>query len=138
MGIIHSKIYKNYYPVTSRYTEFTEKERDILCSWTKRFEVDVHVHEINQVKKGLDSFFTYDLDKYREIKDELIVMIKKNQFDENGLDVINDIIYSHKYNAVLSMYLFPVRGNYMKVLPKREGLITRIKKALDSPKNETS
>ena len=115
MGILYSDIYKKYFPLKIRYTEFTEREKRVLCRWAKNFESDIHCREIQEAKNiarcGLEDCYirTYDMSVYSA--DTIIDMITKNQFDEQWLHIINLIIYGHKYNFLLSClpwFFFPM------------------------------
>lgn len=106
MRIIYSDIYKKYFPIVWKYTEFTEIEKKRLCLWAKRFKIDTKTNEFKKARYGPRYIITYNFDSYNV--DEIINMIMNNQFDEQGLIAINSIIYSHKYTTLLSFYFFPI------------------------------
>lgn len=105
--MLKSKLYKEYFPITEKYTQFSEKEKKILCEWARSFKTDVIHREISKAKQGFVYFPTYDMRQYdwRIMVD----MIQDNYIkDDIYLVYLNFILYGHKYNALLSFYIFPV------------------------------
>lgn len=106
MGVIYSEIYKKYFPLKGMFTEFTEQDKKRLCRWANNFRTEVNVRESEMFYKGRRLFPTYNLNRYNE--KIMIDMIMRNCFNEEYLGILNAIIYRHKYNAALSIWLFPM------------------------------
>lgn len=114
--MLKSKLYKQHFPILSRYTEFTEKEKNKLCIWAGMFKKEVVYREWRKInsahKVEFCSYFmkSYNLEKMTE-------MINKNHFDEENLFWLNAILYRNKYNFVMSLWLFPVlQPQFVKIL----------------------
>jgi len=104
--MLKSKIYSNHFPVKSYVTSFNEDEKRTLCKWATVFKTEVLAREIEKSNQGYRYYPSYNLDKYDE--KIMVDMINQNCFDDRYLLILNIIIYRHKYNAFLSIWLFPI------------------------------
>lgn len=104
--MLHSKLYSKYFPVMEKETCFKEEEKKVLQKWASSFKSEVIAREIAWYRRGPCYLSTYDVSKYD--KKVMVEMINQNCFDDYYLAVLNAIIYRHKYNAVLSIWIFPV------------------------------
>lgn len=113
----HSRFYKRNFPVDSISLQLmSEKDRKKLHKWVNGFVFDnqrqkYKVYE--KIRRGtydeLSSF--YIIDKHtEEIISSLALSIKEHRAITGELELIilNQIIYRHKYNALISMFVFPV------------------------------
>ena len=103
--MLKSKIYSEYFPVKNNHTQFTEEDKQTLSKWVREFRTEVLARELEKWKQYMNCY-TYRLDDFDE--NTMINMIAQNQFDDYGLAMLNFIIYRHKYNTFLSLFVFPV------------------------------
>lgn len=92
-----SEMYKKFFPITETNTQFTEKEKRTLCSWAR----DISKEDMLKIDSSLYEMELYDWET-------MVDMINQNRFDERYLFYMNAIIYRHKYNAFLSLFIRPV------------------------------
>lgn len=101
-----SKIYTNHFPLNYYLTSFSENEKKVLRRWAATFKTEVRVRKMEIKRKQRSTYFSYNVDEYNS--DIMISMINNNRFNEVYLIYLNAIIYRHKYNGLISMFIFPV------------------------------
>ncbi len=103
--MLNSKLYKKYFPLKVGNTNFSNDEKKILSRWISSFREEVRIRELSKIERGL-KYITYNLEGFEE--KVMIDMLNKNKFNDMYLAILNIIIYRHKYNAILSCYVFPI------------------------------
>lgn len=108
--MLKSKMYQKYFPIKDTLTRFTKEEKEILCKWVNSFDLELQtenaVRRRRAVKSGMGYCVFLTMEEYD--KEVLLDMINQNCFDKKHLGILNIILYRHKYNAFLSLWLYPV------------------------------
>lgn len=128
--IIHSKIYKKLYPVTN-YVELqmlNEDERNLLADYIRKAPRYVENYVLSMAMKGKRFGYRIREDKLPEYHKELNQLTEKAKevadkvekgvyLSDEGIHLVNDVIYSRKYNAVWTALfnLFPMKENHSKI-----------------------
>lgn len=117
MKFLYGKLYKKYFPIksTSIFYEMENKECDTLTRWIKNIKKDILRWNIESVSRATRTGTVFcrqiKLDYPKSIND-LWLLLKTRQFsrlDEEDLKFVNDVLYKHKYNAVISYFVFPIK-----------------------------
>lgn len=115
MKFLYGKLYRKYFPIKSAsiFYEMDEKEFGILIRWIKNIESDISCwnmeSQMKAVKQGTALCRQVKL-IYPKPIDNLYLLLKNKQFsrlDEDDLEFVNDVLYRHKYNSVISYFIFP-------------------------------
>lgn len=115
MKLLYSKLYKKYYPIKGSATlyEMDEIELNVLIKWIKNIENEISVwnieSEMRAMRRGSGLCRQIKLTYSKPIK-SLYSLLKNKQFsmlDEEELTFVNDVLYIHKYNSVISWFTFP-------------------------------
>ena len=119
MNFLQGKLYKKYYPIkkSSVFYEMDEKDLNVLTRWIQNIGVDISIWNMESrnrtMRQGGDLCRQIKITYSKSIK-ELCLLLKNKQFsllDKEDLDFVNDVLYRHKYNPIVSLYLFPTRKN---------------------------
>lgn len=122
MKFLYGKLYKKYFPIksTSIFYEMDEKDCGILTRWIKNIESDISCwnmeSQMKAVRQGADLCRQIKL-TYPKPIENLYLLLKNKQFsrlDEEDLEFINDVLYRHKYNSVISSFIFPTNKRINK------------------------
>lgn len=115
MKFLYGKFYEKYYPIksTSIFYEMDETEFGILTRWIKNIENDISSwnmkNQMKAVRQG-DNLCRQVKLTYSKPIENLYLLLKNKQFyklDEEDLEFINDVLYRHKYNSIISCFIFP-------------------------------
>lgn len=115
MKVIYSRMYRLYYPI-QRYNDLhlmSMKERALLATWINDFYYEMVSASYNRWTKGLDWSFPL-LDQlshteYENFKEKLASKEPLNELEtKTMLQILNTVLYRHKYNVFLSHFICPV------------------------------
>lgn len=130
MSIIKSNIYKKYFPIenTNSFYNMEEKEISIIAEWIKYIEREIHHWNVgtcvDQYKRGR-LFYKKIFLLYSKSPEDLSKLLSNKQFwdlDTEDLILINDVLYRHKYNSIISMYIFPTKKNESCIISKLDSI----------------
>lgn len=113
--MLYGKLYKKYYPIMSidSIEMMDNKERNELAHKVATILKEIDFYNMDMLMKGVKAGFV----AVRQIrcdwnKEELLEVaerIKVNSILESDIPVLNDVLYRHKYNRVLTFFVFPVQ-----------------------------
>ena len=117
MKFVHSRLYKKYYPIqgVQSFHDMDTKDFDVLLRWILTAERDVVLYNDvsmkQAVRQGIDRYRGIVITYTKPVQDlcSLLADGKFEQLDECDLEFINDVLYRHKYNSFVSLYIFPTR-----------------------------
>lgn len=112
---LYSRMYKLYYPIQScdDLDLMSMKERSLLATWINDFYYEMVSASYSKWKKGLDWSFDlldqFSQTEFESFKKKLIYKIPLNELEtKTVLQILNTVLYRHKYNAFLSHFICPV------------------------------
>lgn len=111
--MLFSRMYKNYYPIKSCHDLFlmNDKDRDKLAKWITSFKIKINT-EAGIKQSLLNRYFPMlcqlSQKDYDRLKRKLAL---KNTLcdleDKAVIQIINTVLYRHKYNTVISFFVYP-------------------------------
>lgn len=113
--MIYSRMYKLYYPIQccDDLELMNMKERALLATWINDFYYEMISASYNRWKKGFDWCFPLlDQLSHTEFESFKAKLASKESLNELEtkimLQILNTVLYRHKYNAFLSHFICPV------------------------------
>lgn len=118
--MLHSKLFKKYYPIKdiSDLFHMPQKDRETLAKWLRMIQADVNANNYISTRnaekcgsyKCTQIYFLYDKDILLLAEKICKISNTYSEIDEQDIDFVNDVIYRHKYNWLISCYCFPIRN----------------------------
>lgn len=112
--MIHSRMYRLYYPLKCRndLEMMDAKERMLLANWINNFYYEMISFPHKRWKNGFHWCFPLlDQLSHTEFENFKEKLASQGSFDvremETMLQILNVVLYRHKYNAFLSYFICP-------------------------------
>lgn len=116
--MLYSNIYKRYFPIksTAAISLMSEKERKCLSHWLSVIKKEIEILNSVRMRKACERrqpYFKQTIITYSKEPQLLAKKIRENRdcgsLECDDIDFINDVIYRHKYNTFLAIFIFPIR-----------------------------
>lgn len=114
--MLNSKMYTKYYPVKSSADivnmDIADKKK--LVKWIKSIIADVNAYNAQSRKRaetaGCKEYWLINFHPDKEYVDEVCYKITTEPFSmtDEDIQLVNFVLYRHKYAGIISAYYFPV------------------------------
>lgn len=113
--MIFSKMYRKYYPVKNWQDLVLMDSKDLatLKRWVNHFYIEMELN-VKLRLRGIpcdrvwlhEPFFQRNYDKLKKVlfSDEELFELE----DEGAMQILNAVLYRHKYNVVFSFFICPI------------------------------
>ena len=111
-----SKEFEKYYPIKDTCIRMHKEERDKIAKWVTRFRLEMINKELEMTRKRFKYGRYYDyecfyrcynfsMNNIDKCADELL---HSAFLSESSLDILNAVLYRHKYISPISFFVFPM------------------------------
>lgn len=108
MDLMLSREFREHFPIRTRaeLQAMPQDDKKLLSVWVRSFHLEVFARERKKSGHGMMKFYSYRVSE-EDCSRIATALMMGWPVEESDLFYVNAVLYRHKYNSLVSIFVFP-------------------------------